>query len=231
MTKLSKRSAMIDQKVEKGKKYALPEAIALLKETSQVKFPEGEDVAIKLGVDVKKSDQVVRGAVVLPHGTGRTVRVAVFAQGEHAQAAEAAGADRVGFQDLADEIKGGDINYDVLIATPDAMPIVGKLGQILGPRGLMPNPKVGTVSADPATAVRNAKAGQARYRTDKSGLVHCSIGKLAFEEKALIENLETLLTALKRAKPAQAKGIYLQKICLSTTMGPGLVVDCSALKA
>lgn len=230
MTGLTKRMKSINEKVEQGKQYSLAEAIALLKECSQVKFPESVDVSIKLGLNVKKSDQTLRGAVVLPHGTGRDVRVAVFAQGQNADAAEKAGADKIGFEDLAEEIKAGNMDFDVLIATPDAMPLVGKLGQILGPRGLMPNPKVGTVSTDPATAVKNAKSGQARYKTDRAGLIHCSIGKISFDEKAIVENLQALLVALKKAKPAQAKGVYLQRVFLSTTMGPGLMVDFSGLK-
>lgn len=230
MASLTKRTKSISEKVEPGKQYSLSEAIALLKECSQVKFPESVDVAVKLGLNVKKSDQTIRGAVVLPHGTGRDVRVAVFAQGPNAEAAEKAGADKVGFEDLAEEIKAGNMDFDVLIATPDAMPLVGKLGQILGPRGLMPNPKVGTVSTDPATAVKNAKAGQARYKTDRAGIIHCSIGKIGFDEAAIVENLQALLVALKKAKPAQAKGVYLQRVFLSTTMGPGLMVDFSGLK-
>ena len=231
MPKLSKRQKMINEKVTPGKLYALNEALALLKSVSKVKFKEGVDVSINLGVDPRISEQVVRGATVLPNGTGRAVKVAVFAQGEQAQAAKAAGADRVGFDDLAEAIKGGDLDFDVVIATPDAMRLVGQLGQILGPRGLMPNPKVGTVSPDAAGAVKNAKSGQVRYRTEKAGIVHCTIGKVDFETAALVENLKALLVDLKKARPASAKGIYLKKITVSTTMGPGLVIDQASLEA
>lgn len=229
MSKLSKRMKAVNEKVDAGKVYSIIEALDLLKEVSSVKFKEGVDVSVNLGVDPRKSDQVVRGAVTLPHGTGREVRVAVFAQGDQAKAAEKAGADIVGFEDLAETIKSGTIEFDVMIATPDAMRLVGQLGQILGPRGLMPNPKVGTVTTDVATAITNVKAGQARYRTDKAGIVHCSIGKLAFTANKLKENLEAVLGALKKAKPTSAKGVYIKKISVSSTMGPGLVIEQSGL--
>lgn len=224
-----KRMRSLREKIEQGRLYAASEALQLLKECATAKFEESIDVSINLGVDPRKSDQVVRGSTVLPRGTGKTVRVAVFAQGEQAEAAKAAGADIVGFEDLAETIKGGEMNFDVVIASPDAMGVVGKLGQILGPRGLMPNPKVGTVTKDVGQAVRNAKAGQARYRTDKNGIVHCQIGKASFEVDALRENLEALLHDLNKAKPSAAKGIYLKKVTLSTTMGPGVQVDQSSL--
>ncbi|WP_185267455.1 50S ribosomal protein L1 [Halopseudomonas xiamenensis] len=229
MAKLTKRQKAINEKVDSTKVYGFEEAAALLAEVSSVKFVESVDVAVNLGVDPRKSDQVVRGATLLPHGTGKTVRVAVFTQGANAEAALAAGADKVGMDDLAAEMKAGDLNYDVVIASPDAMRVVGQLGQVLGPRGLMPNPKVGTVSADVATAVKNAKAGQVRYRTDKNGIIHCSVGKVGFEPVKLKENVEALLADLKRAKPSTSKGVYLQRVSLSTTMGPGLQVDHSAL--
>lgn len=229
MARLSKRIKVIREKVKPGQVYAFDEALSLLKECSSVKFPESVDVAVNLGIDPRKSDQVVRGATVLPNGTGKTVRVAVFAQGDKADAAKQAGADRVGMDDLAEEIKGGNLDFDVVIAAPDAMAVVGRLGQILGPRGLMPNPKVGTVSADVATAVKNAKAGQVRYRADKAGIIHCSIGKLAFEAQALRENLQALIGDLEKAKPASAKGIYMQKVTLSSTMGPGIQVDRASI--
>ena len=229
MAKLSKRQQAIREKVKSGVAYSIEDAVALLKEVSAVKFTESVDVAVNLGVDAKKSDQVVRGATTLPHGTGSTVRVAVFAQGENAEKAKAAGADIVGMDDLAEQIKGGMMDFDVVIATPDAMRVVGQLGQVLGPRGLMPNPKTGTVTADVTTAVNNAKAGQVRYRIDKNGIIHGAIGKLTFDVPALKENLEALLHDLKKAKPANAKGIYLKKITLSTTMGPGLVLDQASL--
>ncbi len=229
MAKLSKRMRAIREKVEQGRFYPVDEAFRLLKELSSVRFPETVDVAVNLGVDPRKSDQVVRGSTVLPNGTGRTVRVAVFAQGANAEAAREAGADVVGFDDLADSIKQGNLDFDVVIATPDAMRVVGQLGQILGPRGLMPNPKVGTVTPDVATAVRNAKAGQVRYRTDKAGIIHCGIGKVDFEPAALKENLEALIADLQKAKPAAAKGVYLKKITVSTTMGPGIAVDQASL--
>ncbi|MCU7828989.1 MAG: 50S ribosomal protein L1 [Candidatus Thiodiazotropha sp. (ex Myrtea sp. 'scaly one' KF741663)] len=229
MAKLSKRAKVIREKVESGKSYAAEEAFGLLKEISSVKFAESVDVSINLGVDAKKSDQVVRGASVLPHGIGKTVRVAVFAQGANADAAKEAGADIIGFEDLAEEIKGGKMDFDVVVASPDAMRVVGQLGQILGPRGLMPNPKVGTVTPNVAEAVQNAKAGQVRYRTDKAGIIHCAIGKIDFEPQKLKENLESLLAALVKAKPSSAKGVYLKKVTVSSTMGPGLVLDQSSL--
>src|SRR3990167_2363601 len=225
MAKLTKRQKAIAAKVVAGKSYNFEEAAVLLAELSAVKFTESFDVAVNLGVDPRKSDQVVRGATVLPNGTGKTVRVAVFTQGPGAEAALAAGADKVGMDELAAEMKAGDLNYDVVIASPDAMRVVGQLGQILGPRGLMPNPKVGTVTPDVATAVRNAKAGQVRYRTDKNGIVHCPIGKASFEVKALLENLQTLLADLKKVKPSSVKGTYLKKLTISSTMGPGVIVD------
>ncbi|NCA71490.1 MAG: 50S ribosomal protein L1 [Sphingobacteriia bacterium] len=229
MARLSKRLKMIRERVEPGKSYAAEDAFVLLKELSQVKFLENIDVAVNLGVDPRKSDQVVRGSTVLPHGIGKTVRVAVFAQGAGADAATAAGADRVGFEDLADDIKAGKLDFDVVIASPDAMRLVGQLGKILGPRGLMPNPKVGTVTPDVAEAVRNAKAGQVRYRTDKSGIIHCPLGKADFEPTQLKENLEALLGNLMRAKPSTSKGVYMRKVTVSSTMGPGLTVDHSSL--
>ncbi len=229
MAGLSKRMRDIREKVEPGRLYAVDEALALLKELSSVKFDESVDVSVNLGVDPRKSDQVVRGATVLPNGTGKSVRVAVFAQGENAEAARAAGADVVGFEDLAETIKAGNLDFDIVIATPDAMRIVGQLGQILGPRGLMPNPKVGTVTPDVAAAVKNAKAGQVQYRTDKGGIVHCTIGKVSFEVPALRENLQALLDALRKAKPSTAKGVYMKKVTLSTTMGPGIVIDQASL--
>lgn len=230
MAKLSKRMKMIEEKVDKTRQYAIDEALELLKELATAKFDESVDVAVNLGVDPRKSDQNVRGSSVLPHGTGKDVRVAVFTQGENAEKAKEAGADVVGMQDLADAMKAGDLNYDVVIASPDAMGVVGQLGQLLGPRGLMPNPKVGTVSPDVATAVKNAKAGQVRYRTDKGGIVHCSIGKSSFDVKSLRENLEHLLMDLKKAKPSTAKGQYLKKVSVSTTMGAGVPVDQSSLE-
>ena len=231
MAKLTKRQKAIAGKIEAGKSYNFVDAAALLTELSTVKFSESVDVAVNLGVDPRKSDQVVRSATVLPHGTGKTVRVAVFTQGPAAEAALAAGADRVGMDDLAAEMKGGDLNYDVVIASPDAMRVVGQLGQILGPRGLMPNPKVGTVTPDVATAVKNAKAGQVRYRTDKNGIIHTSVGKVGFDAVKLKENVEALIADLKRIKPASSKGIYVKRVTLSTTMGPGLVIDQSSLDA
>ena len=229
MTKLTKRQKAIAEKVEVGKVYSIEEAVAVLAEVSTVKFKEALDVSINLGIDAKKSDQQVRGATTLPHGSGKDVRVAVFTQGDNVEAAKAAGADLVGMDDLAEQIKAGEMNFDVVIASPDAMRVVGMLGQVLGPRGLMPNPKTGTVTPDVATAVKNAKAGQVRYRTDKNGIIHGSIGKLGFEVNAVKENLEALIMDLKKAKPAQAKGAYLQKVTLSTTMGPGLVIDQASL--
>jgi len=230
MAKMSKRKAAIREKLEPGKSYPLDEALGLLKDLANAKFSESIDVAVNLGVDPRKSDQVVRGSTVLPNGTGKTVRVAVFAQGDNAEKAKAAGADIVGFEDLAETIKGGEMNFDVVIATPDAMRVVGQLGQILGPRGLMPNPKVGTVTADVETAVKNAKAGQVRYRTDKSGIIHCPIGKADFEVPDLRENLNALLADLRKAKPAASKGAYLKKLTVSSTMGPGIAVDQSSLE-
>jgi large subunit ribosomal protein L1 len=231
MAKMTKREKIAAEKIKVGSQYAIDDALALLKELASAKFKESVDVAVNLGVDPRKSDQVVRSATVLPNGTGKTVRVAVFAQGANAEAAKAAGADIVGFDDLAAEIKSGKMDFDVVIATPDAMRVVGQLGQILGPRGLMPNPKVGTVTPDVAAAVKNAKAGQVRYRTDKAGIIHCTLGKVDFEVAALKENLEALLSDLNKAKPSSAKGIYMKKITVSTTMGPGLVVEKSSLVA
>lgn len=221
----------VAEKLTPGKSYAVLEAIKLLKELSKVKFNEGVDVSINLGVDTRKSDQTVRGATVLPNGTGKTVRVAVFAQGANAEAAKAAGADIVGFEDLAESIKAGNLDFDVVIASPDAMKIVGQLGTVLGPRGLMPNPKVGTVSPDVAGAVKNAKSGQVRYRADKGGVLHCTIGKVSFEPEKIQQNLEALLVDVKKARPSSAKGIFMKKITLSTTMGPGIVIDQSSLNA
>jgi large subunit ribosomal protein L1 len=216
-------------KFERGKAYPAEEALKLVKELAHAKFVESIDVAINLGIDPKKSDQVVRGSTVLPNGTGKKVRVAVFTQGANAEAAKQAGADVIGMEDLAERIQGGDLDFNVVIASPDAMRVVGKLGQILGPRGLMPNPKVGTVSADVATAVRNAKAGQVRYRADKAGTVHCVIGKVSFEVEALKQNLAALVADLNKSKPASAKGVYMQKVSVSSTMGPGVLVDQSSL--
>ncbi len=230
MAKLNKRTRAIREKVDAGRLYVAEEAFALLKELSSVKFSESIDVSVNLGVDPRKSDQVVRGATVLPNGTGKTVRVAVFAQGANADAAKEAGADVVGFEDLAAEVKAGNMDFDVVIATPDAMRVVGQLGQILGPRGLMPNPKVGTVTPNVAEAVQNAKAGQVRYRTDKAGIIHCTIGKVGFEPAALKQNLEALLADLKKVKPSAAKGVYMKKITVSSTMGPGLALDQSSLE-
>ena len=226
---LSKRLQSIHAQVDRSKVYPLSEALALVKQTATAKFDESVDVSINLGVDAKKSDQTVRGSVVLPQGTGKTVRVAVFAQGDMAQAAKAAGADIVGFDDLLAEVKAGKMDFDVVIATPDAMRIVGQLGQILGPRGLMPNPKVGTVTPDPATAVKNAKAGQVQYRTDKAGIVQCTIGRASFSEAALKENFLVLVDAINKAKPATSKGIYLKKLSVSSTMGVGIRIDQSNL--
>ena len=222
---VSKRRRIALEKVDSTQAYAIDDALSLVKTLAVAKFPESVDVAVNLGVDPRKSDQVVRGSTVLPHGTGKSVRVAVFAQGEKADKAAAAGADVVGFDDLAEKIRGGELNFDVVIATPDAMRVVGQLGQILGPRGLMPNPKVGTVTADVEAAVSNAKAGQVRYRTDKAGIIHCPIGRADFEVAALKENLDVLLADLKKAKPAAAKGSYVEKLSVSSTMGPGVAVD------
>ena len=231
MAKLTKRQKAIAGKIEAGKAYNFVDAAALLTELSTVKFSESVDIAVNLGVDPRKSDQVVRSATVLPHGTGKTVRVAVFTQGPAAEAALAAGADRVGMDDLAAEMKGGDLNYDVVIASPDAMRVVGQLGQILGPRGLMPNPKVGTVTPDVATAVRNAKAGQVQFRVDKAGIVHSTIGRRSFEAAALKGNLAALVEALNKAKPASSKGVYLKKVAVSSTMGVGVRVDLQSILA
>jgi large subunit ribosomal protein L1 len=230
MASLSKRNKAIREQLEPGKVYVIEEAFELLKKLSNVKFKESVDVAIRLGVDPRKSDQNVRGSTVLPNGTGKQVRVAVFTQGDNVEKALEAGADVVGMDDLHDQIKGGDLAFDVVIASPDAMRVVGKLGQVLGPRGLMPNPKVGTVATDVAAAVRNAKAGQVRFRTDKGGIIHSTIGKVDFEVDALSENLTALVNDLLKLKPASAKGQYLKKIAVSTTMGPGLVVDHSGMK-
>jgi len=230
MAKLSKRQKLIAEKVNPDELYAVEDAFALLKELPPVKFIESVDVSINLGVDAKKSDQAVRGSTVLPNGTGKTVRVAVFTQGDNVEAAKAAGADIVGMDDLAEEVKKGNMDFDVVIASPDAMRVVGQLGQVLGPRGLMPNPKVGTVSADVATAVTNAKGGQVRYRTDKAGIIQCRIGNLDFDANALVENLNALVADLVKAKPASAKGIYLKKISVSSTMGAGLGVDTASVK-
>ena len=227
----SKRKKTAREKIDSAKAYLIDEALDLVKELATSKFPESVDVSVNLGVDPRKSEQVVRGSTVLPNGTGKTVRVAVFAQGENAEKATAAGADIVGFDDLAESIKGGDLNFDVVIATPDAMRVVGQLGQILGPRGLMPNPKVGTVTADVETAVKNAKAGQVRYRTDKAGIIHCPIGRADFDVPALKENLVALLADLKKAKPASAKGSYVKKLTISSTMGPGVSVDRASIDA
>jgi large subunit ribosomal protein L1 len=231
MAGMSKRKKVARDKVDGTKVYPLDEALSLVKELATAKFPESVDVAVNLGVDPRKSDQVVRGASVLPNGTGKTVRVAVFAQGDNADKAKAAGADIVGFEDLAEKVKGGEMNFDVVIATPDAMRVVGQLGQILGPRGLMPNPKVGTVTADVTTAVKNAKAGQVRYRTDKAGIIHCPIGRADFDVNSLKENLMVLLADLKKAKPSTSKGAYLKRLTVSSTMGPGVTVDHAALDA
>jgi large subunit ribosomal protein L1 len=229
MANLSKRQKALQGKIDRNKIYAVSEALKLTKETATAKFDESIDVAVNLGIDARKSDQLVRGSVVLPAGTGKTVRVAVFAQGEKAEAARAAGADIVGFEDLAAQIKAGNLNFDVVIATPDAMRVVGQLGQILGPRGLMPNPKVGTVTMDVVTGVKNAKAGQVQYRTDKGGIVHSTIGRASFPVEKLQENLKALVDALVKAKPASSKGQYLKKIALSSTMGLGVRVDSTTL--
>lgn len=229
MAKVSKRLKAIRSKVDSNKSYALPEALALIKDTASAKFDESVDVAINLGIDARKSDQAVRGSVVLPQGTGKTVRVAVFAQGAAAEAAKAAGADIVGFDDLAEQVKAGKMDFDIVIASPDAMRVVGQLGQILGPRGLMPNPKVGTVTPDVATAVKNAKAGQVQYRTDKGGIIQCTIGRASFTVDALKDNLVALVDALNKAKPAAAKGVYIKKIAVSSTMGIGVRVEQSSL--
>jgi large subunit ribosomal protein L1 len=231
MAKLSKRIKAIREKVDANKQYSLEEALGLLKELSGVKFNESVDIAVNLGIDPRKSDQVVRGSTVLPAGSGKDVRVAVFTQGENADKAKAAGADVVGMEDLAEQIKGGDLNFDVVIASPDAMRVVGTLGQVLGPRGLMPNPKVGTVTPDVEAAVKNAKAGQVRYRADKAGIIHASVGTVKFDVDALKQNIGALLVDLKKAKPAAAKGQYMKKITVSSTMGPGLAVDQNSIEA
>ncbi len=227
MARLSKKAKLIAEKVDAGKQYTVAEAVAVLKELGSSNFVESVDVSINLGIDARKSDQNVRGATVLPNGTGQTVRVAVFTQGPNADAAKEAGADIVGMDDLADQVKKGEMDFDVVIASPDALRVVGQLGQILGPRGLMPNPKVGTVTPNVAEAVKNAKAGQVRYRNDKGGIIHCTIGKVSFEADAILQNLEALIADLKKVKPAGAKGIYLKKMTLSSTMGPGLSIDQS----
>jgi len=229
MGNLTKRAKAVQSKIKVGKAYSVDEALGVLQEIQRAKFVESVDVAVNLGVDPRKSDQVVRGSTVLPNGTGKVVRVAVFAQGANAEAARQAGAKIVGMEDLAEQIKAGQMDFDVVIASPDAMRVVGQLGQILGPRGLMPNPKVGTVTPDVAGAVRNAMAGQVRYRTDKGGIIHCTIGKVTFTPAALRENLQVLITDLQKIKPSTAKGIYVKRITLSTTMGPGLQVDVSSI--
>ncbi|KZY35061.1 MULTISPECIES: 50S ribosomal protein L1 [unclassified Oleiphilus] len=232
MAKLTKRQKLVQEKVQAEKAYTVEEAVALLAELSNgVKFTESVDVAINLGVDARKSDQAVRGSTVLPNGTGKTVRVAVFTQGENAEKAKEAGADIVGMDELAAEVKAGNMDFDVVVASPDAMRVVGQLGQILGPRGLMPNPKVGTVTPDVATAVKNAKAGQVRYRTDKNGIVHTIVGNVEFSADSIKQNIEALLADLKKAKPASAKGVYLKKVTLSSTMGPGLLIDQSSVSS
>lgn len=229
MTKLSKRVRAFREQVEPGKFYPISEAVELLSKLTSVKFNESIDVSINLGVDPRKSDQVIRGATLLPHGTGKEVRVAVFAQGDKAEEAREAGADIVGLDDLAESIKGGNLDFDVAIASPDAMRVVGQLGRILGPRGLMPNPRLGTVTPDVVAAVKNAKAGQVRYRTDKNGIIHSGVGKVGFEPSAIKENVEALLADLKKAKPASAKGTYVKKVVLSSTMGAGIPIDQSSL--
>lgn len=229
MAKISKRIKALREGFDRNKIYGIDEAVALVKKTATAKFDESIDVAVRLGVDPRKSDQVVRGSVVLPRGTGKTVRVAVFTQGANVEAAKAAGADIVGMEDLADAVKGGQMDFDVVIASPDAMRVVGQLGTILGPRGLMPNPKVGTVTPNVAEAVKNAKAGQVQYRTDKAGIIHATIGRASFEEAALRENFDALLDALVKAKPAAAKGQYLRKVAISSTMGLGVTVDAAAI--
>lgn len=229
MPKLTKRAQQSRDRITRGVAKPLDEALSLVKELATAKFTESVDVSVNLGVDPRKSDQVVRGSTVLPHGTGKTARVAVFAQGDNAEKAKAAGADVVGFEDLADQMKGGDINFDTVIATPDAMRVVGQLGRVLGPRGLMPNPKVGTVTQDVETAVSNAKSGQVTFRTDKAGIVHCSIGKADFDVQALKENLAALIADLNKAKPASSKGVFLKRLSVSSTMGPGVLVDQASL--
>ena len=229
MGKLSKKQKAIAEKLDSAKTYSVEDAVSLIAEFASPKFKESIDVSVNLGVDPRKSDQVVRGSTTLPAGTGKDVRVAVFAQGDNAEKAKAAGADIVGFDDLAESIQGGNLDFDVVIATPDAMRVVGKLGTVLGPRGLMPNPKVGTVTPDVESAVRNAKAGQMRFRTDKNGIIHGGIGKVGFEGEAIKSNLEALLADLKKAKPSSAKGVYIKKVVLSSTMGPGVQIDQSSL--
>ena len=231
MAKLSKRVKAFKEKVDPAKNYPVSEAVAILNELSSVKFKESIDVSVNLGVDPRKSDQVVRGATVLPNGTGKTVRVAVFAQGEKATEATEAGADIVGMEDLAAEVKAGNLNFDVVIATPDTMRIVGQLGQVLGPRGLMPNPRLGTVTQDVAEAVKNAKSGQMRYRTDKNGIIHGGVGQVGFDPESIKQNVEALLADLKKIKPASAKGLYVKKVTLSTTMGAGIAIDQASLEA
>jgi len=229
MAAVAKRQKAWKEKLEAGRQYPIDEALALVKEFASAKFAESVDVAVNLGVDAAKSDQQVRGSTIMPNGIGKTVRVAVFTQGKNADAAREAGADIVGLEDVAERVKAGQIDFDVVVASPDAMRVVGQLGQILGPRGLMPNPKVGTVTPDVATAVKNAKAGQVRYRCDKAGIVHCTIGKATFEPAALKENLMALLADLQKAKPSTSKGVYLQRVTVSSTMGPGVAVDRSSL--
>lgn len=229
MAKLSKRQQAFQALVVPGKTYSFMDAVSILKKAPELKFVPTVELAVQLGIDTKKSDQTVRGASVLPHGTGKNVRVAVFTQGANADAAKKAGADLIGMDDLAQKIQAGNIDFDVIIASPDAMGVVGKLGQVLGPRGLMPNPKVGTVTPDVAQAVKNAKGGQVRYRADKNGIVHCAVGKLNFDGKALQENVESLLDNLRKSKPSSAKGVYIQKISVSSTMGPGVMIDQSSL--
>ena len=230
MAKLSKKRKQIAEKIESGKNYSIEEAVLLISEFASPKFKESIDVSINLGIDPRKSDQAVRGSTILPAGTGKEVRVAVFAQGENAEKAKIAGADLVGFEDLAESVQGGNINFDVVIATPDSMRVVGKLGTVLGPRGLMPNPKMGTVTTDVETAVKNAKAGQVRYRTDKNGIVHGGIGRVGFDGAAVKSNLEALLVDLRKAKPSAAKGVYIKKVVLSSSMGPGLLIDQTSLE-
>ena len=229
MAKLTRRQRAFAEKIEEGRLYPIDEAVSILNELSTVKFKESIDVSINLGVDPRKSDQVVRGSTVLPNGTGKDVRVAVFAQGDKAEEASAAGADVVGMEDLAESVKGGDLNFDVVIATPDSMRVVGQLGQVLGPRGLMPNPRLGTVTADVGDAIKNAKAGQVRFRADKNGIIHGGVGKVGFEPAAIRENVEALIADLKKARPATAKGTYLQKVTISTTMGAGIQIDQASL--
>jgi large subunit ribosomal protein L1 len=231
MAKLSKKAKLIKSNVDKTKQYSIIDAVNILKAVRAEKFSEAIDVSVNLGIDPRKSDQNVRGATVLPNGTGKTVRVAVFTQGPNADAAKAAGADIVGMEDLAELVKKGEMNFDVVIASPDAMRVVGQLGQILGPRGLMPNPKVGTVTPDVVTAVKNAKSGQVRYRNDKGGIIHCTLGKVSFDATAIKGNLEVLLADLRKAKPSAAKGIYIKKISISSTMGPGLWIDASSIES